>query len=63
LKYKEGKLLVHRSPPEMWYAPLIGKEITYFPELTDEYYWSRENAGYLNIIRKQDATPIGEANG
>lgn len=43
----------------MWYHRFVGKLITYIKEDADGY-WSREDNGYLNVIRKEDAEPFNE---
>ena len=42
------------SDPQMWYADKIGQLVAYISETEDEYI-SREDAGYLNIVKKSDA--------
>ena len=41
--------------PLMWYADHIGEafEVIRFDQ---ENYWVREPAGYLNIVKREDAT-------
>jgi hypothetical protein len=38
----------------MWYRNLIGKYVPYRSEDPD-VFWSRETAGYTNIVQKIDA--------
>lgn len=38
----------------MWYASKVGQTVPFVRE-TNDGYWSREDAGYLNIVRKTDA--------
>lgn len=38
----------------MWYAEKIGQYIPFLWE-EEDYYWSREDAGYKNIVKKCDA--------
>ena len=53
-----AKLKIKQCPdPLMWYADKIGQEVTYCGE-AEEYYWSREDAGYKNIVLKEDAEII-----
>lgn len=40
--------------PLMWYANKAGENVQFVRE-DDEYYWSRDNGGYLNIVHKTDA--------
>ena len=42
------------SDPHMWYAGLVGQVVALVREEAD-CYWSREPAGFVNIVRKQDA--------
>ena len=54
------RLVIERcSDPLLWYAPLVGKTV---PNLGwDESlpgWWSREPAGYKNIVRAQDASAV-----
>lgn len=39
----------------MWYREKVGQQVVFLREDKD-YYWSREPAGYTNIVHKQDAT-------
>lgn len=49
-------LIIDKCPdPLMWYATLIGQRVPFIRD-DKEYYWSREPAGYLNIVHKDDAT-------
>jgi len=41
----------------MWYRDMVGKVVVYEREY-DDCYMSREPAGYINKILKQDATII-----
>lgn len=41
----------------MWYASRVGEDVLFVRE-DAEYFWSRDNGGYLNIVLKQDATII-----
>lgn len=38
----------------MWYRNKVGHLVEFLRE-DDQYYWSREPAGYSNIVKKQDA--------
>jgi hypothetical protein len=44
----------------MWYRNKVGEVVTLAkPEHADpDIYWSREPAGYLNIVKKRDAEVI-----
>lgn len=48
-------LIVRCLDPLMWYARLIGQKVPIIRE-EGEYYWSREPAGFLNIVHKSDVT-------
>lgn len=41
----------------MWYAGLVGQVVPLVREEAD-CYWSREPAGYINIVRRADAQPV-----
>lgn len=43
--------------PLMWYAGLVGQVVPLVREEAD-CYWSREPAGFVNIVRKEDAELI-----
>lgn len=43
--------------PHMWYAGLVGQVVPLVREEAD-CYWSREPAGYVNIVHKADAEPV-----
>jgi hypothetical protein len=52
------RLYIHQcSDPMMWYASKVGQYVTFLRE-DAEYYWSREDAGYSNIVLKTDATIV-----
>lgn len=52
------KLLIKKcSDPQLWYADLVGQEVELLREDRDGY-WSREPAGYTNIVRRDDAQVI-----
>lgn len=38
----------------MWYSSRIGELVPYCGE-EDSVYWSRDNGGFTNIVRKEDA--------
>ena len=42
------------SDPHMWYSDKVGQRVVFLRECED-YYWSREPAGYTNIVFKTDA--------
>lgn len=50
-------LIIDCSDPYMWYAGMIGKRVPFLYE-DSNHYWSREPAGYSNIVRKKDAEII-----
>lgn len=41
----------------MWYRTRVGEDVSFVRE-DAEYFWSRDNGGYLNIVLKRDATII-----
>ena len=41
----------------MWYRSKVGEVVAFVKEY-DDCYMSREPAGYLNIVKKQDAEII-----
>lgn len=52
------KLLIKKcSDPQLWYAELVGQKVELLRE-DSEGYWSREPAGYLNVVRREDAEVI-----
>jgi hypothetical protein len=38
----------------MWYRDKVGQKVVFSREDKD-YYWSKEPAGYTNIVHKKDA--------
>jgi len=50
-------LITGCSDSLMWYADKIGKEVTFIREESD-CYLSRDNGGYINIVKKCDAKII-----
>lgn len=52
--------IIKCSDSMMWYRDMVGEIVTLAkPEYADpDVYWSRELAGYLNIVNKQDAEVI-----
>lgn len=55
------ELLIHQCPdPMMWYAGKVGQRVPYLGEWRDtpDVYKSREPAGYVNIVKKSDATIV-----
>ena len=52
--------IINCNDPMMWYSNLIGQTVTLarHPDSDREVYWSREQAGYLNIVYKKDAEVI-----
>lgn len=58
VNFKTKKILVKKcDDPQMWYAQKIGQEVVFLGEDTDEYI-SREDAGFINIVKKKDAEII-----
>lgn len=49
--------IVKCSDSMMWYRDKVGKVVEYLREDTD-YLWSREPAGYSNIIKRGDGVVI-----
>lgn len=45
--------IVQCSDPMMWYRDKVGHIVEFLRE-DDQFYWSREPAGYSNIVKKQD---------
>jgi hypothetical protein len=52
--------IISCSDSLMWYRNKVGEVVTLAkPEHADpDIYWSREPAGYLNIVKKRDAEVI-----
>jgi len=52
--------IISCSDRMMWYRNKVGEVVTLAkPEHADpDIYWSREPAGYLNIVKKRDAEVI-----
>lgn len=49
------KLLIKRcSDALMWYAGHVGEFVPYCGQ-EDTIYWSRDNGGFTNIVKKEDA--------
>ena len=44
----------------MWYAGIVGQRVPYLGEWRDapDVFKSREPAGYVNIVKKTDATVV-----
>ena len=52
------KLLIKRCrDPLMWYSNRIGELVPYCGE-EDTIYWSRDNGGFTNVVRKEDAIVV-----
>ena len=52
------RLLIHRcSDSRYWYAHLVGHTVELITE-DDAGYWSREPAGYLNVVQRSDAAVV-----
>lgn len=41
------------SDPQMWYRDKVGEIVPFLYE-DETYFWSREPAGYKNIVKKRD---------
>ena len=53
--------IVKCSDPSRWYADKIGQTVPYLGDEGDHYeYRSREPAGYINFVLKEDAVVIDE---
>lgn len=51
-------LLIEKcSDSMMWYRDKIGKLVRFVREEVDTF-WSREDAGYINIVKLQDAKVV-----
>lgn len=44
----------------MWYANKIG-EIIPVERVDDKYYWCREDAGFINIVHRVDASVVDKS--
>lgn len=49
-------VIVKCNDPLLWYANIVGQRVVV--ERVDEYYWSRDRSGYINIIHKHDAEVV-----
>ena len=47
--------------PLMWYSRLVGYHVPLI-RIDSDCYWSREPAGYLNVVSKNDATVVTEVD-
>lgn len=52
-------LIEQCSDPQLWYAGLIGRTVPML-QVINEGYLSREPAGYLNIVRREDGRIIND---
>lgn len=54
------RLVIERcSDPHLWYAPLVGQMVANLGwDNTLPGWWSREPAGYRNIVFAQDASAV-----
>lgn len=52
--------IINCSDTMMWYRDKVGETVVLAKPIDadPEVYWSREPAGYLNIIKKQDAEVV-----
>ena len=54
------KLLIKQcKDPQMWYAGKVGKHVPYLG-VWPEAYKSREDAGYVNIVKFEDADIVSD---
>lgn len=51
--------IINCRDPCMWYAGLVGKTLELLWEDADGY-WSREPAGYTNVVRREDAQVVND---
>lgn len=53
------------SDPLMWYADKVGQSFPYLGTYPEGDHKTREPAGYVNIVRPEDADiiPVGENHG
>jgi len=52
------KLLIKRCrDPLMWYARHVGELVPYCGQESTTY-WSRDNGGFTNIVKKEDAIVV-----
>jgi hypothetical protein len=56
---KRSLKILKCSDSLMWYSKLVGEVVPYVREY-DDCYMSREPAGYLNIVKLEDAEIIDE---
>jgi hypothetical protein len=56
---KRSLKILKCSDSLMWYSKLVGQVVPYVREY-DDCYMSREPAGYLNIVKLEDAEIIDE---
>jgi hypothetical protein len=56
---KRSLKIIKCSDSLMWYNKLVGQVVPYVREY-DDCYMSREPAGYLNIVKLEDAEIIDE---
>lgn len=56
---KRSLKIIKCSDSLMWYSNLVGQVVPYVREYSD-CYMSREPAGYLNIVKLEDAEIIDE---
>ena len=47
--------IIKCNDPLMWYAGMVGQYVPYLGEWRGEGYKSREPAGFINIVRFDDA--------
>ena len=51
--------IIKCSDSQLWYANLVGQCVELLWEDTDGY-WSREPAGYTNLVRREDAQVMND---
>lgn len=51
--------IISASDQHFWYAKYVGD--LFLVDREDEYFWTREPAGYRNFILKEDAEVVKES--
>lgn len=51
--------IISASDQHFWYAKYVGD--LFLIDREDEYFWTREPAGYRNFILKEDAEVVKES--
>ncbi len=52
--------IIDCSDSLMWYRDKVGELVEFVREDKD-FLWSREDAGYLNIVKKQDGQIVDDS--